>query len=141
MLSTIWTPSKSRRTTATHVTTTNRYSVNPKQHFGRHKALARIVTNLVTFNAIVLISLLVIILATVGFFYSREILDNVAANTNSIAVFGHNCQVDVDGFKRASCSAVEMATTTEPAWAAIGKRLALQWQATSTLPCSVTTCI
>ncbi|KAH9132128.1 hypothetical protein LEN26_007513 [Aphanomyces euteiches] len=107
----------------------------------RVKALVRIVMNLVTFNAVASISLLIVILALVGFFHRRMVLGDIATDSKLLQGYGQTCRIDINGFIPGSCTSIEIATTTFSAWTAIGQALALQWVATSTSPYFVATCI
>ncbi|CAK4315782.1 unnamed protein product, partial [Aphanomyces euteiches] len=49
--------------------------------------------------------------------------------------------MDSRGFINGTCSAKEVAIAPDPAWTAIGKRLAQQWLAETSSPYFVTTCI
>ncbi|KAG9399030.1 hypothetical protein AC1031_012466 [Aphanomyces cochlioides] len=88
------------------------------------KALGRIILNLVTINSIVWVY------ATI-----------IGVDTNAIQAYSQHCRVDIKGFVPGTCAPVEIATTTESAWIAIGQQLALQWNASPSSPYFVTTCI
>ncbi|KAG9399026.1 hypothetical protein AC1031_012462 [Aphanomyces cochlioides] len=109
----------------------------------RTKALLRIIVNLNTCTSVFLISCIVATMDVVGFFYRRSIINDLGQDTLSMASYGQSCQLDTHGFMPATCSTLEIETTTsEPAWAAIGRTLALQWQPSSSLSSYfVTTCI
>ncbi|KAH9104819.1 hypothetical protein LEN26_001685 [Aphanomyces euteiches] len=109
----------------------------------RTKALLRIVVNLNTCTSVFLISCIIATMDVVGFFSRRSIINDLAQDASSMASYGQSCRLDANGFMPGTCSSLEIETTTsKPAWAAIGRTLALQWPPLSS-PSSyfVTTCI
>ncbi|KAH9181810.1 hypothetical protein AeNC1_016214, partial [Aphanomyces euteiches] len=107
----------------------------------RAKAAVRIMVNLLTFNTIVKITSIIVVLASIGFFYRQKVLDDLDTDRNAISPYSQSCKVVTNGFILGTCTPVEVATTGAPAWLTIGQRLALQWRAESSSPYFVTTCI
>ncbi|KAH9152788.1 hypothetical protein AeRB84_004844 [Aphanomyces euteiches] len=107
----------------------------------RAKAAWRIFVNLQTLNTIFITSILILVLVSIGFFKGHDILDDLSIDYNSLRANGQSCQTNSNGFITGTCTLVEIATTTEPAWTSIGKQLARQWDSSSTSPYFVTTCI
>ncbi|CAK4610393.1 unnamed protein product [Aphanomyces euteiches] len=76
-----------------------------------------------------------------GMFHRRGILNDLNYDTNLTRAYGSTCVMDSRGFINGTCSAKEVAIAPDPAWTAIGKRLAQQWLAETSSPYFVTTCI
>ncbi|CAK5005560.1 unnamed protein product, partial [Aphanomyces euteiches] len=114
-------------------------STNSQPH--RAKAAGRIMVNLLTFNMIAIITAVIVVLASIGFFYQQIVLNDLDTDRNAISPYSQSCKVDTNGFILGTCTPVEVATTGAPAWSTIGQRLALEWRAQSSSPYFVTTCI
>ncbi|KAH9123014.1 hypothetical protein AeMF1_005897 [Aphanomyces euteiches] len=82
-----------------------------------------------------------IALAIIGLLHQRVLFNDVHHDLVSMRSYGSTCMMDSNGFIRATCSANEVATVPGAVWAAIGRRLALQWLAETWSPYFVTTCI
>ncbi|KAF0717253.1 Aste57867_2404 [Aphanomyces stellatus] len=106
-----------------------------------YRSVFRIGSNLIAASLVVLSLVTVIVLLSAGMFNRHIILDDIGMDTSEYNDYGQSCRLDATGFVPNTCSAMEMATTTAPAWTALGQRLASQWQATSAAPYYVTTCI
>ncbi|KAG9402139.1 hypothetical protein AC1031_007843 [Aphanomyces cochlioides] len=76
-----------------------------------------------------------------GMFHRRGILNDLNYDINLMHGYGSTCLMDSHGFINGTCSAKEVAIAPDPAWTAIGKRLAQQWLAETSSPYFVTTCI
>ncbi|KAG9399028.1 hypothetical protein AC1031_012464 [Aphanomyces cochlioides] len=107
----------------------------------RAKALSRIVFNLFTFSTVAIVTVLIFVLAGMGFFYRHDILNDLAIDANSLQAYGQNCRMTSDGFVVGTCTSIEIATTADSPWSTIGQRLAKQWFAQSSSPYYVTTCL
>ncbi|KAH9074020.1 hypothetical protein Ae201684P_015918 [Aphanomyces euteiches] len=99
----------------------------------------RIVMNLATFNTIIVASILVIALNSIGFFHQDIVLHDISVDAPSLEAHAQACKIDTTGFIDGTCHPDEIATTTKDAWTAIGELLALQWQATMSSPYFVST--
>ncbi|CAK4614875.1 unnamed protein product [Aphanomyces euteiches] len=117
------------------------YSRSSKHAKKRSKAAGVIFANLGAFNTILLLSALSFVLVSEGIFTFQGIDYDAASDATSLNVHGSACRVNASGFIPATCQPHEIATTTTPAWMAIGETLALQWQAErASSPFLVTTC-
>ncbi|CAK4143948.1 unnamed protein product [Aphanomyces euteiches] len=113
------------------------YSRSSKHAKKRSKAAGLIFANLGTFNSILVLSALSFVLVFADIFAFQ----GIDYDATSLNVHGSACRVDASGFIPATCQPHEIATTTTPAWMAIGETLALQWQAErASSPFLVTTC-
>ncbi|KAG9399022.1 hypothetical protein AC1031_012457 [Aphanomyces cochlioides] len=105
----------------------------------RSKAAGIIFANLGTFNSLLILSVMSIVLVFEGVFTFHGIDYDAASDATSMNPHGSTCRVDASGFIPATCQPHDIATTTTPAWMTIGETLALQWQAGAS-PFLVTTC-
>ncbi|KAH9124964.1 hypothetical protein AeMF1_004356, partial [Aphanomyces euteiches] len=113
------------------------YSRSSKHAKKRSKAAGLIFANLGAFNSILILSALSFVLVFADIFAFQ----GIDYDATSLNVHGSACRVNASGFIPATCQPHEIATTTTPAWMAIGETLALQWQAErASSPFLVTTC-
>ncbi|KAF0717252.1 Aste57867_2403 [Aphanomyces stellatus] len=127
--------------TASHRTTDKGDHSRKKDTPNVFRSSFRIGSNLVAAGLVVLSLVTVIVLISAGMFNRHVVLDDIGIDCSEFQNYGRQCRLDAAGFAPNTCSAMEIATTTAAAWTALGKRLALQWHATSAAPYYVTTCI
>ncbi|KAG9399025.1 hypothetical protein AC1031_012461 [Aphanomyces cochlioides] len=104
----------------------------------RSKALGRIVINLSMCAIIVFLSSVMFVVDAIGFFHRQTILDDLTMDAQSMKPYAQSCRMNDNGDL---CVYGSRNDKNESAWTAIGQQLAVQWQAISSSPYFVTTCI
>ncbi|EQC37823.1 hypothetical protein SDRG_04847 [Saprolegnia diclina VS20] len=127
---------------SSRIGTTNKLPSSSASRSRQYRVYIRILSNLLA-AAVILISLITMgVLLSEGMFNRLVITWYYQDNTDYWADYGASCELGTDGFVNTSCSPIEVNTTeTVAAWTAIGAQLAMTWQADSTSPIKVTTCL
>ncbi|KAF0704555.1 hypothetical protein As57867_007305, partial [Aphanomyces stellatus] len=128
-----------RRSSASKVGDSHHHHLNESPSVFRSSI--RILSNLVAAGLVLVSLIMIVVLLNTGMFHRRVLINDVTYSTTYYNAYGQNCKLNAHGFEPNSCADFETSTTTAAAWTAIGQRLALQWDAQSSTPFYVTTCI